>query len=109
MQLICDFVLAYAKAGFLMKQLICRSPDCPQYEVYQKSRAGQILHYTRQQILFQISQSMCTCIIGLSHGYWWILSRVRISKDASLRASVDIPTRDNIHQYQCDNPFIIQL
>ena len=22
-------------------------------------------------------------------------------------ASVDIPSRDSIHQYQCDNPFII--
>ena len=30
-----------------------------------------------------------------------------ISKDASLLASVVIPTRDNIHQYQCNNPFII--
>ena len=26
-------------------------------------------------------------------------------KDASLRASVDIPMRDNIYQYQCNNPF----
>ena len=26
---------------------------------------------------------------------------------ASLRASVDIPSRENIHQYQCNNPFII--
>ena len=43
-------------------------------------------------------------IIGLLHWYWWILSQVGIS---SLRASVDIPSRDNIHQYQCDNPFII--
>ena len=36
-----------------------------------------------------------------------ILSRVLISKDASLRASVDIQTRDNIRRYRCDNPFII--
>ena len=43
-------------------------------------------------------------IIGLLHWYWWILSQVGIS---SLRASVDIPSRENIHQYQCDNPFII--
>ena len=43
-------------------------------------------------------------IIGLLHWYWWILSQVGIS---SFRASVDIPSRDNIHQYQCDNPFII--
>ena len=27
-------------------------------------------------------------------------------KDARLRASEDIPTRDNIHRYQCDNHFI---
>ena len=32
-------------------------------------------------------------IIGLLHWYRWILSRVGISKDASLRASVDIPTK----------------
>ena len=48
-----------------------------------------------------------SCVIGLLHWYWWILSRVGISKDASLRASVVIPSRDNIHQYQCNNPFII--
>ena len=41
-------------------------------------------------------------IIGLLHWYRWILSRV-----GSLRTSVDIPTRDNIHRYQRDNPFII--
>ena len=45
--------------------------------------------------------------VGLLHWYWWILSRVGISKDASLRASFDFPTRDNIHQYQCNNAFII--
>ena len=35
-------------------------------------------------------------IMGILHWYRWILSRVGISKDASLRASVDILTRDNI-------------
>ena len=44
--------------------------------------------------------------IGLLHCYRWILSLVVISKDASVRASADIPTRDSIHRYQCDNPFI---
>ena len=46
-------------------------------------------------------------IIGLLHWYQWILSRVRISKDASLRASEDIPMGDNIYLYQYNNPFII--
>ena len=32
-----------------------------------------------------------------------VLSQVGISKDTSLRVSVDIPTRDNVHQYQCNN------
>ena len=32
---------------------------------------------------------------------------LQIGKDASLRVSIDIQTRDNIHRYQCDNPFII--
>ena len=36
-----------------------------------------------------------------------ILSRVGILKDPSLLESVDIPARDNIHQYWCNNPFII--
>ena len=39
------------------------------------------------------------------HWYWWILSRVEISKNMSLWVSVDIPTRDSIHQYQFNNPF----
>ena len=26
-----------------------------------------------------------------------------------MRASVDMPPKDNIHQYQCNSPFIIQL
>ena len=39
--------------------------------------------------------------------YRRILSRVWISNDASLRASVDIRTRDNIRRYQCHYPFII--
>ena len=34
-------------------------------------------------------------------------SSAGILKDASLRAPVDIPTRDNIHNYQCNKPFII--
>ena len=38
---------------------------------------------------------------GLLNWYWWILCRAGISKDASLRASADIPSRDNINQYQC--------
>ena len=46
-------------------------------------------------------------IIGLLHWYQWLLSRVGISKVGSLQASVDIPTRDNIHRFQYDNPFII--
>ena len=41
------------------------------------------------------------------HGILYILSRVGISKDASLRASVDISTRNSIRRYQCSNPFII--
>ena len=32
-----------------------------------------------------------------------------ISTDASLRASFDIPTRDNIHRYQCNNPILSPL
>ena len=46
------------------------------------------------QMLFMIS--LCktrSCIIELLHWYRWILSRVGIWKDASLRASVDIQTR----------------
>ena len=30
-----------------------------------------------------------------------------ISKHKSLQVFVDIPTKENIHQYQCNNPFII--
>ena len=43
--------------------------------------------------------------IGLLHWCWWITTRVGTSRDTSLRLSVDIPTRDNIHQYQCNNTF----
>ena len=36
-----------------------------------------------------------------------ILSLVGISTDARKLASFDIPTRDNIHRYQCNNPIIL--
>ena len=42
-------------------------------------------------------------IIGLLHWYWWILSWIGISK----LGSFDFLTRDKIHQYQYNNPFII--
>ena len=42
-------------------------------------------------------------IKGLLHWYWWILSLIGKSKDVRKLASFDIPTRDNIHQYQCNN------
>ena len=45
-------------------------------------------------------------INGLLHWYWWILSLDGISADARKLASFDIPTRDNIHQYQCNNPIL---
>ena len=45
-------------------------------------------------------------IKGLLHWYRWILSFVGISTDARKLASFDIPTRDNIHRYQCNNPIV---
>ena len=45
-------------------------------------------------------------IKGLLHWYRWILSLVAISTDARKLASFDIPTRNNIHRYQCNNPLI---
>ena len=44
--------------------------------------------------------------------YWcrWILSLVEISADARKLSSFDIPTRGNIHRYQCNNPiFLYQI
>ena len=48
-------------------------------------------------------------IKGLLHWYWWILSLDGISTDARKLASFDIPTRDNIHQYQCNNPLLLHV
>ena len=48
-------------------------------------------------------------ITGLSHWNPWILSLVVISTDARKLASFDIPTRDNIHRYNCNNPIFIFL
>ena len=47
-------------------------------------------------------------IKGLLHWYQWILSLVVISTDARKLASFDIPTRDNIHRYQCNNPILLE-
>ena len=38
-----------------------------------------------------------------------LLSRVGMSKDASLQVSVDIPTRKGIHLHQCNNPCVWQF
>ena len=46
-------------------------------------------------------------IKGLLHWYQWILSLVVISTDAHKLASFDIPTWDNIHRYQCNNPILL--
>ena len=35
--------------------------------------------------------------------HWWILPHVGISMDESCLTSICIPSRDNIHQYQCNN------
>ena len=55
--------------------------------------------------LLQMTQNIYRYIIkGLLHWYRWILSLVGISTDARKLPSFDIPTRDNIHRYQCNNP-----
>ena len=55
--------------------------------------------------LLQIAQNIYSYIIkGLLHWYQWILSLVGISTDAHKIASFDIPTRDNIHRHQGNNP-----
>ena len=46
-------------------------------------------------------------IKGLLYWYWWILSLVGISKQARKVSSFDIRTRDNIHEYQCNNPTLL--
>ena len=55
--------------------------------------------------LSEIARNVYSYIIkGLLHWNRWILSLVGISTDARKLASFDIPTRDNIHRYQCNNP-----
>ena len=57
--------------------------------------------------LSEIARNIYSYIIkGLSHWNRWILSLVGISTDARKLASFDIPTRDNIHRYQCNNPIV---
>ena len=57
--------------------------------------------------LLKMTRNIYSCITkGLLHWYRWILSLVGISTDARKLASFDIPTRDNIHRYQCNNPIL---
>ena len=52
-----------------------------------------------------MAQNIYSYIIqGILHGYRWILSLVVISTDTHKLASFDIPIRDSIHRYQCNNP-----
>ena len=51
--------------------------------------------------LLEMAHNIYSYIIkGLLHWCWWILSLV------CKLASFDIPTRDSIHQYQCNNPIL---
>ena len=45
-------------------------------------------------------------IKGLLYWYWWILSLDGISTNVRKLVSFDIPTWDNIHQFQCNNPLL---
>ena len=57
--------------------------------------------------LSEIERNIYNYIIkGLSHWNRWILSLVGITMDARKLASFHIPTRDNIHRYQCNNPIL---
>ena len=93
------------------------SSDCAE------SDSNIIKYVFKDYKLSEIARNIYSYIIkGLSHWNRWILSRAGISKDASLRAnrwilslvgistdarklaSFDIPIRDKIHRYQCNNP-----
>ena len=58
--------------------------------------------------LSEIEQNIYSYIIkGLSHWNRWILSLIGTSTNARKLVSFDIPTLDNIHRYQCNNPILL--
>ena len=61
--------------------------------------------------LLQMAQNIYSFILlkRLLHCYRLILSLVGISTVARKLASFDIPTRDNIHRYQCNNPILLNI
>ena len=69
-----------------------------------------LLHYKNHfygHKLLQMAWNIYSYIIkGLLHWYRWILSLAGISTDARKLTSFDIPSRDNIHRYQCNNLII---